>query len=148
MLGNFFRRSKPELAKSLYAVKTTAATQLSWDAAKSLPIPAWDSNQPDIDQGDVAALKLYWTQAALAWLERLSTSFELPLHIYESDDFFLLSALQQRPSEVLLDYAQKAKKRNFSTLGGIASDEGYGKHVICVLSDEDDYYKYVSEYYP
>lgn len=147
MLGNFFRRSTPELAKSLYAVKSTAATQLSWDATKNLPIPAWNSNQPNIDQGDVAALHSYWTQAALAWLERLSTSFDVPLNIYESDDFFLLSALQQRPSEVLLDYAQKAKKRNLATLDGIASDEGYGKHIICVLRNEDDYYKYVSEYY-
>lgn len=148
MLGNFFRRSTPEPAKSLYALKSTAATELIWDATKNLPIPAWDSNQPKIDQGDAAALDLYWTQAALAWLERLSTSFDVHLNIYESDDFFLLSALQQRPSEVLIDYAQKAKKRKLATLDGIASDEGYGKHIICVLRDEDDYYKYVSEYYP
>jgi hypothetical protein len=148
MLGKLFRRSAPEPAKSIYAVSSSALSQVIWDTSKSIPIPAWESNQPTIKDDDKAGLHLYWTQAALTWLEQLSTAFNVPLQIYESEDFFLLSALQQRPSEVLLGYAQKAKKRNLATLHGIASDEGYGKHVICVLHDEDDYYRYVSEYYP
>jgi hypothetical protein len=148
MLGKFFRRSASEPAKSIYAVSSSALSQVIWDTNKSIPIPAWESNQPAIKDDDKAGLHLYWTQAALTWLEKLSTAFNAPLQIYESEDFFLLSALQQRPSEVLLEYAQKAKKRNLGTLHGIASDEGYGKHVICVLHDEDAYYRYVSEYYP
>jgi hypothetical protein len=148
MLGKLFRRSASAPAKSIYAVSSSALSQVIWDTSKSIPIPVWESNQPTIKEDDKAGLHLYWTQAALAWLEQLSTAFDAPLQIYESEDFLLLSALQQRPSEVLLEYAQKAKKRNLATLHGIASDEGYGKHVICVLHDEDDYYRYVSEYYP
>jgi hypothetical protein len=148
MLGNFFRRSAPASAKNLYPIVSSAANQLLWDISKTMPIPAWESNQPTIKDDDKAALHLYWNQAALAWLESLSTAFGTPLQIYESEDFFLLSALPQRSSEVLLDYSEKAKKRNLATLAGIASDEGYGKHIICVLQNEDDYYRYVSEYYP
>ncbi len=148
MLGKFFRRSAPESAKTVYPITSTALDQIVWDPTKTLPIPVWESNQPAISENDQVELHLYWTQAALAWLERLSTAFDKPLEIYESNDFFLLSALEQRPSEVLLDYAQKAKKRNLATLDGIASDEGYGKHIICVLHDEEDYYRYVSQYYP
>lgn len=51
-------------------------------------------------------------------------------------------------TEVLLDYAERALKRNLATLGDIASDDGLGKHVVMVLPNEDDYYRYVSEYYP
>jgi hypothetical protein len=148
VLGKFFRRSSSEAVNNLYPVVSSAACQLIWDTSKTMPIPAWESNQPTINEDNKSALQLYWTQVALAWLERLSTAFDAPLQIYESEDFFLLSALPQRRSEVLLDYAQRAKKRNLATLDGIACDDGYGKHIICVLSNEDDYYRYVSEYYP
>ncbi len=148
MLGRFFRRSAPEVAKNLYPVVSFAASQLVWDTSKTMPIPAWESNQPAIHDDDKAALHLYWTQVALAWLERLSTTFDERLQIYESEDFFLLSALQQRPSEVLLAYAQKAQRRILAMLDGIARDDGYGKYIICVLQNDDDYYRYVSEYYP
>jgi hypothetical protein len=148
MLGKFFRRSVSEPAKSIYSLSSPTLSQLVWDTTKTLPIPAWESNQRAIEDDKKAELHLYWSQAASTWLERLSKAFDAPLQIYESEDFFLLSALPQRPSEVLLEYAQKAKKRNLATLDGIASDEGYGKHIICVLHDEDDYYRYVSEYYP
>ncbi len=148
MLAKFFRLSASEPAKSIYSVHSPASSQLIWDITKTLPIPAWESNQPAIKDDKKAELHLYWTQAASTWLDHLSKAFDAPLQIYESEDFFLLSALQQRPSEVLLEYAQKAKKRNLATLDAIASDEGYGKHIICVLHNEDDYYRYVSEYYP
>jgi hypothetical protein len=66
----------------------------------------------------------------------------------ESTNFFALSALTVRETEVLLDYAERALKRNLATLGDIASNCGLGKFVVMVVPSEDDYYRYVSEYYP
>jgi hypothetical protein len=146
MLGKLFSRAT-QAAPSLFALKTQPFTEWQQDGAYQVPMPDWDTCEPKESLSD-AQQSAHWSSVAVGWLTKLSQAFDKPLVLWESDDFFLLSALSARESEVLLEYAQKAMKRNLATLARIASSEGRGKMVILVLDSEDDYYRYISNFYP
>lgn len=130
-----------------YPLISETNLSLVWDDKHALPVPDWATCEPDEALSDKEKNQ-HWTNAAASWLDKLRVSFSEPLSLRESANFFALSALTARETEVLLDYAERALKRNLASLGDIASDDGLGKHVVIILPNEDDYYKYVSEYYP
>ncbi|WP_206208828.1 hypothetical protein, partial [Vogesella mureinivorans] len=65
-----------------------------------------------------------------------------------SADFLLLSSLPDRPAQIFLQFCQDVHRWILRNLGEIASDAGHGRHVVMVFEDEDDYYRYISHYYP
>jgi hypothetical protein len=144
MFGKWFSKGE---AQPTYPLITAIDFPLAWDEKHTLPIPDWTTCEPP-EANSHDEKNAHWCRAASSWLHKLSSAFSEPLSLRESDNFFALSALTTRETEVLLDYAERALKRNLATLVGIASDEGLGKHVVMVLPNEDDYYRYVSEYYP
>jgi hypothetical protein len=144
MFNKWFSKGE---AKISYSLTTATNFPLPWDEKHPLPIPNWTASEPN-EAASNDEKTAHWCRAAASWLSQLGSAFSEPLLLRESDNFFALSALTERETEVLLDYAERALKRNMATLKGIASDEGLGKHVVIVLPSEDDYYRYVSEYYP
>jgi hypothetical protein len=144
MFKNWFSKGE---ARSAYPLISATDFSLVWDGKHTLPIPDWAASEP-LETSSHEDKNQYWNNAAASWLSKLGASFSEPLDLRESANFFALSALPARETEVLLDYAERALKRNLATLGDIASDAGHGKHVVMVLPNEDDYYRYVSEYYP
>jgi hypothetical protein len=144
MFGKWFSKGE---AQPIYPLITSIDSPLTLDTKHTLPIPDWATCEPP--EGNSHDEKnAHWCRAAASWLSKLSAELSEPLSLRESDNFFALSALTAHETEVLLDYAERALKRNLATLAGIASDEGVGKHVVMVLPNDDDYYRYVSEYYP
>jgi hypothetical protein len=144
MFSKWFSKGE---AQPAYPLTTAIDFLLTWDEKHALPIPDWAACEPPETSSDDEK-NTHWCRAAASWLNKLSTELSEPLSLRESDNFFALSALTARETEVLLDYAERALKRNLATLAGIASDERLGKHIVMVLPHEDDYYRYVSEYYP
>ncbi len=138
--------SKAEIPPK-YPLISVTDSSLVWDEKHALPIPDWEACPASVATSHEEENQ-HWTNAAASWLDKLSNSFSAPLKLRESANFFALSALTERETEVLLDYAELALKRNLATLKDIASDEGLGKHVVIILPNEDDYYQYISEYYP
>lgn len=138
--------SKGEV-KPLYPLLTAADFSLQLNPQHQISIPDWIASEPVASSSNEEKHQ-HWCHVAASWLQRLSREFSEPLLLRESENFFALSALTERETEVLLDYAERARKRNMATLAGIASDEGWGKHIVMVLPSEDDYYRYVSEYTP
>jgi hypothetical protein len=134
-------------ARTAHPLISATDFSLVWDGKHTFPIPDWTACEP-LESISHEEKNQHWNNVAASWLSKLSTSFGEPLDLRESANFFALSALPARETEVLLDYAERALKRNLATLGDIASDAGHGKHVVMVLPNEDDYYQYVSEYYP
>ena len=144
MFSKWFSKGEVQVA---YPLVSPANVDLAWDGKHSLPIPNWAACEPPESMSDEDK-NVHWCNAAASWLGKLGGAFSEPLLLRESANFFALSALNERETQVLLDYAERALKRNLATLEGIASDDGLGKHVVMVLPSEDDYYRYVSEYYP
>lgn len=125
------------------------AVQMQWAPGLSWPIPDWEAmsegEQPhwgDRERHD------YWTEAAYQWLQSMGGQWETPLDVHESDNFLLLSAAPRRERENTLGFCESARARILKFLPGIASRQGDGKHALIVFSDQDDYYDYVSNYYP
>ena len=124
-----------------------ASTSLAWKTGATLPIPDWDEiAAPD---GQTAAeLHTFWNGIAHAWLIELRTGLGPEYKIGESPEFLLLGALTERQQRLVLDYAERTRKRVLNLLSDIARDGGYGRTVILVFDSADRYYEYVANYYP
>jgi hypothetical protein len=146
MFDKWFSKTQSQ-AQPLYPLITRTDCALLLNPQHQLPILDWLQCEPADSISDDDKDQ-HWREIAASWLHRLSSEFSDPLRLCESSHFFALSALTQRETEVLLDYAERTLKRNMATLDGIASDAGFGKYVVMVLPSEDDYYRYVSEYTP
>jgi hypothetical protein len=126
--------------------RTPAADGVRWRADTSLPIPDWE-RQPWPQTEDSAVLHAHANGLAAAWLDATATA--LVAHAYrrdESHNFMVLSALDARPAQVLLDYLERSRRRVLATLDGIAKDDGHGKQVAMVFADEPTYYGYIENY--
>jgi len=116
---------------------------------ENLPRPNWQSIYKYADehfsQDDPNTV---WTDIARQWMRELAMSLPAGYRQTETDDFILLSDQSDRYNKTLSTFLQKCRRHLLSTLNGIASDMGYGKHVVIVFGDIDRYYDYVSYYGP
>lgn len=82
------------------------------------------------------------------WLGKILDGLPNSYRQIESENFYLITAEDEKYSQLLLSYFEGALKRILRSLDQIASDEGVGKYVALVFSDQDTYYKYISYFYP
>lgn len=111
----------------------------------TMPIPDWQRLAwPDTT--DVALQHRHANSLAAAWLDALTLTLGSQYRRSESANFMLLSSLEPRPAQVLIDYLEKSLKRVLGALPGITDNAGVGKYVVLVFADEETYYSYVSHY--
>lgn len=128
---------------------------MQWFDDTLLPLADWDSIDAALPSGLQASEQdALRTAAAGHWLLALGHALDADLEppagyrVRASEDFLLLSALPDRPARVFLEFCQGVRRwilRNLGEIGGVRRD---GKHVVMVFEDEDDYYRYISHYYP
>lgn len=114
----------------------------------NFPRPNWekiyehvDKNLTNSDQNEL------WCDIARAWMAKLKTVLTGNYGIYESDNFIVVTSESDKYISLFQQYLERSLKRTIKTLHGIASDEGYGKHVVLIFNDIDDYYSYLSYFY-
>lgn len=118
------------------------------DVRESLPRPKWDTIANWIEsQTEPDSFDEVWTQIARDWLIRLSRSLPNEYALYESPEFLLL-AIDESCGQRVLNRSERARDIILKTLSGVASDEGFGKHVILLFADINSYYDYVTDFYP
>lgn len=122
---------------------------MHWYDDTRLPLPVWEeiasAEQPEWTP---AARDAYWTAAAGLWLQAMAAKLSSSYRIHESADFLLLSALEDRPVEVFMQFCQSLRRRIARNLLDIATGRSGGKHVVMVFASEDEYYDYIAHYYP
>lgn len=119
------------------------------DVGHGFPIPRWDQIAKQVPEGlGSDALNGFWSAAAAAWLERMREPLGADFEVRASDNFLLLAHAEGRFGDLLLKHAERSLRRILATLTGVAADFGYGKHVIVLFDDKDQYYRYVANYYP
>jgi hypothetical protein len=69
-------------------------------------------------------------------------------HLYESDDAFILSTLESRVVKSMADYITITRRRICSVLQDMASFPANEKCIVVIFDSEEDYYRYISIYYP
>lgn len=101
MFKKWFSKGEASLA---YPLTSVTDFSLVWDSKHNLPIPDWAACEPS-ETISHDEKNQHWSTVAASWLGKLSVSFSEPLKLQESANFFALSALTARETEVLLDYA-------------------------------------------
>jgi len=93
-------------------------------------------------------LDSYWTTECKKWLDAVVIHYGSDYRVEESDNYFIMSNESSRYIELFSAFIEKTLKRIIFTLKGMASDEGYGKHVVMIFQNPDEYYDYLEMMYP
>lgn len=109
-----------------------------WDAIseiieKSLPEPEWNAA---------------WEAASREWVGRIRSTLGGGYQVYETGNFLILSEAPMRVIRDACKSYEEALKRILTALEGVASDAGYGKHVVLMFASLEDYYGYINYFYP
>jgi len=114
----------------------------------NFPRPNWEAIYADVeskhkesDQHDL------WCGIARSWMNRLTSSLPPSYAVHESDNFILVTLESEKYISTFQIFLERTLKRIVNTLQGIASDEGFGKHVVLIFDDIDLYYSYLSYFY-
>jgi hypothetical protein len=111
--------------------------------------PNWQLIAKQVEQTVKSeSLNQAWTQVARQWAERLKDDLGGDYQITESIECLLLSAVDDKTKGRLLEHAGRAAGIIPDRLGDAAYREGYGKHLLLLFEEEDDYYQYISYFYP
>jgi hypothetical protein len=120
-----------------------------FEFAEGFPYPDWKRVSQYI-RGKIP--KNNWEEAWHEIIIRWLTKFEPPagekLYLGESENFFLLSGGKPGECDGVLKCAEAIKTKIRQTLLGLTLKEVYGKHVIIIFDGLDNYYRYISYFYP
>ncbi|WP_049721470.1 gluzincin family metallopeptidase [Gilvimarinus polysaccharolyticus] len=89
-----------------------------------------------------------WSKECTKWLESIANEFGNDYRIEESQNFSIMSNESERYIHVFSRFLERTLKRILNTLDGVASDDGYGKHVALIFQDVDQYYEYIGMFFP
>lgn len=107
-------------------------------------VEQWANRQIEISTDPHAV----WNEFALEWLEKLSDHLGPNYGIHESPNFWLLDANDEQAALARLQFLEYALSEIFKIIGNVASDEGFGKHIVLSFLDDQKYYEYISHFYP
>jgi hypothetical protein len=89
-----------------------------------------------------------WREAGIKWLGQLCDDLGGDYRRCESRNFLLLSAQTESCNQAILTIAEEAIGTICKIVGLINYGKPvYGKHVILVFNEEDDYYSYISYFH-
>ena len=126
-----------------------ADVDMVWYADTRMPLPVWEEIAKAERPGwTPAEHDAFWTAAAGRWLQAIAAGLSSSYRIHESEDFLLLSELEDRPAEIFMRFCQSVRRRIMRNLRDIAVPRSGGKHVVMVFASQDEYYDYVTHYYP
>jgi hypothetical protein len=111
--------------------------------------PDWDVIEKAVEERwDYDNRRLPWEHVALQWTKRLATELGGKYDVVRSESCLLVSDLEPEVDQRLLRSAESAIAKICEALPGIAWNDFVGPHVILVFGEEDDYYQYLSWFYP
>ncbi len=111
--------------------------------------PDWESISEIIEKSvPESQWNAAWESASRSWVEKICEKLGGDYQIHETSNFMILCDAPKRVIQDACKSYEDSLARIFTSLEGIASDEGYGKHVVLMFSSMDDYYNYITYFYP
>lgn len=110
--------------------------------------PEWDMIEARINTMPDTDHEKAWLEAVRAWLECNRSQLGESYQVYETLNFFLLSGGPAEVGHKVCRTLEYSLKLILASLKGVASNEGFGKQVVIMLGDLDNYYQYISYFYP
>lgn len=124
--------------RDAWFARTDSFPRPDWPAIRGW-MRAWTGNEERHDT---------WVQVVRCWMTRLRDALGGEYTIAESEHFHLVSALDVKARERMLGFLENARSSLIRTLGDVAWTSTTGKHVVLRFTDADDYYAYISYFYP
>ena len=115
---------------------------------EDVPHPDWKAAEAWLETLPGTRRAHAWVQLERAWLDWLRGPLGLHYRLYESEVALLLTTQPERLAQVKLAYLGSTLKRIERVLEDIADHAPGGKEILIAFADEDDYYRYVSGFYP
>ncbi|MFK7909060.1 MAG: hypothetical protein AB8F34_00505 [Akkermansiaceae bacterium] len=110
--------------------------------------PRWDVIEQSIESVFPENKKhLAWVAAERQWLDKLSANLGGCYQCVESQHFLVLTESSARLAKAACKFFEQSLKLILKYLPGVARDEGYGKQIVLMFTDEDDYYRYVMHFH-
>jgi hypothetical protein len=120
---------------------------MTWD--EGLPRPQWDLIASWFESRQSSdAPQEAWISVERAWLAELVTALGAGYVVVESENFLALVPTAGEIGRSLLPFAEQCRASLLTVLGEVADFEGFGKVVLMTMEDRDDYYRYISHFYP
>lgn len=111
--------------------------------------PDWDALVGQVEKKyskeDWSAI---YVELAQQWLLQLKADLGGNYHCYESEYFLLLCAEGAAPSRTILGYAEGSLTALRKYGERLLPPREYRKRAILVFNDQEDYYAYISHFYP
>jgi hypothetical protein len=115
---------------------------------EDIPHPDWSSVRAWVDGLPPERRSAAWLASERAWLDWLRGAIGLDYRLHESATALLLTTQDDRMARVKLDYLATTLRRIERVLEDIVDADSLGKEILIAFHDEDDYYRYVSGFYP
>lgn len=110
--------------------------------------PDWTAMSDPVEQGLSEAEKhTAWHQIAKIWLGWLAEGCKTAYEQSESNEFLIFAPANYADRQALHAYLETSYQQILQQLPGIASPEGYGKHLVILLHDDDHFQRYLSYFY-
>ncbi len=106
-------------------------------------VRAWIETNVSVSDQEVA-----WNEAALLWVTKLREDLGGDYFVLQSRQTILLCDQPRETARWLLDYASRAAATIEEQLRETAWRGTFGKDVVLVFSDQDDYYQYLAHHSP
>ncbi|MCL2871535.1 MAG: hypothetical protein FWF41_00895 [Betaproteobacteria bacterium] len=120
---------------------------LEWD--HGFPIPDWPAIY---SWEDTAADEPMRNEACAAceraWLLHFGVALGADYRLSESERVLVLSSAEPKVAQATLAYMERVLERICGMLKGLAEVLAYGKEILILFDEQDDYYRYVFHYYP
>ncbi|MBU6402954.1 MAG: hypothetical protein KGS61_21750 [Verrucomicrobia bacterium] len=106
--------------------------------------PNWDRIRALAAAVPPECLDAAWSEVATQWVQRLRADLGGRYHVAQSGRFLLLSELEPGTVHELIGVAARTLDLVQQVLGESERPPGWGKRVILLFTELDDYYQYVS----
>src|SRR5437588_6632336 len=122
--------------------------RLEFEEDNGFSHPDWKSVSKQIDESIPKAE--WWDvchKLSKQWLSRLKADLGGNYRCYESKNFLCLCAEGAEATRTMLDYAEGSLEFLGKHFGTLLPKESYGKRVLLIFTDQDDYYAYISHFH-
>ncbi len=120
----------------------------SFESVNGFSRPNWKAISAHITTNFRDERVAAWDDASLAWMEGLRKDLGGNYALVACGRFLLLSELEAATADHFVQFAESSADKIKALLGDAAWNSDRSMHVILLFSDDDDYYEYISYFYP
>jgi len=88
-----------------------------------------------------------YTKAARAWVSRIKDELGYDTPLFETTNFLIVAPFHKAEATRAARFYEQSLSDILKHLEGVAVDDGFGKHVVFIMTNDDDYYAYISPFH-